>query len=52
MFQSESCLATESVEIIGDDGTARPAVGKCDCVTTLHYGHHWDYTDQFITEVC
>ena len=52
MFQSESCLATESVEIIGDDGTARPAVGKCDCVTTLHYGHHWDYTDQLITEVC
>ena len=50
MFQSDDSLVTELVEmeIIDDDGAARPAVGKCDCMATLQYGHHWDYTDQHI----
>ena len=37
MFQSDSCLATESVEIINDDGTARPPIGKSDHVIVIVY---------------
>ena len=47
MFESDSSLATESVKIINDDGTARPPVGKNNYVTLScmpsQYGHHWDY---------
>lgn len=28
MFQSDSSLATESVRIVSEDGTARPPVGE------------------------
>lgn len=32
MFETESSLATELVEIVNEDGTKRPSVGKNNCV--------------------
>ena len=31
MFEATSSLATDLVEIINDDGTTRPPVGKDNC---------------------
>ena len=38
MFESESTLAIESVEIINDDGIAKPAVGTSNCVSLYSWG--------------